>query len=80
MFVVLVPPDVVTVMSTIPAEQAGEVAEICVAELTVKPGELVIPNFTVVAAEKFVPVMIIVVPPATNPFVGEMPVTVGADT
>jgi hypothetical protein len=78
--VALVPPGVVTVTSTAPAEPAGEVAVIWVAELTVKVVALVLPSFTAVAPEKFVPVIVTVVPPAVGPLVGESEVTVGAAT
>ena len=36
------------------------------------------PNITAVAPLKMVPVIVTVVPPAADPLVGEMPVTVGA--
>ena len=73
----LVPPAVVTVMSTFPAEPAGEVAVIWVAELTVKLAALE-PNLTAVAPVKLVPVMVTDVPPAVEPVAGDTPVTVGA--
>src|SRR5439155_20469191 len=41
-----VPPTVVTVMSTVPAEWAGEVAVICPSVSTEKLEALVAPNFT----------------------------------
>ena len=75
--VALVPPRVVTVISTIPAELAGEMAVIFVAEITVKPEALIIPNITVVAPVNPVPVIITVVPPAAGPDIGEMLVTAG---
>src|ERR1700722_7957550 len=55
--VTLVPPGVVTVMSTVPAP-AGAVAVIDVAELTVKPVALATPNFTTVAPARLVPVIV----------------------
>ena len=58
------PPGVVTVMSTVPAEPAGAVAVIWVALLTVKLVALVAPNLTAVAPVKLVPVIVTVVPPA----------------
>ena len=67
-------------MSMVPAACAGDVAVIWVAELTVKPVAAVPPNVTAVAPEKFVPVMITVVPPVDGPAVGEIEVTVGAAT
>ncbi len=75
----LVPPVVVTVISTVPTP-AGDVAVICVAELTVKLTAGVPPNCTAVAPVKLVPVMVTVVPPAVGPLVGEIPVTVGGAT
>ena len=59
---------------------AGAVAVIWVAELTVKPVALVVPNFTAVAPERFVPVIITEVPPPVGPEVGEIEVTVGGAT
>ena len=76
--VALVPPDVVTIMSTVPAAPAGEVAVICVAELTVYDVALFAPNLTAVAPVKLVPVMTTLVPPAVGPDAGDTPVTVGA--
>ncbi|NKA04876.1 hypothetical protein GO307_03150 [Ralstonia solanacearum] len=76
--VALVPPEVVTVRSTVPAEPAGEVAVIDVALLTVKLPAFVEPNLTAVAPVKPVPVTATLVPPPVPPEDGEMPVTVGA--
>ena len=75
-----VPPAVVTMMSTVPAGTAGDVAVIDVAELTVTlVAGCPVPNSTVVApTTKFVPVIVTEVPPATGPALGAMPVTVGA--
>jgi hypothetical protein len=70
---------VVTVMSTVPALPAGEVAVIDVAELTVKVA-LVEPNFTAVAVAKLLPVMVTAVLPLVGPEVGFTAVTVGAAT
>ncbi len=75
----LVPPTVVTRTSTVPVP-AGAVAVICVALLTVKPVAAVAPKVTAVAPDRLVPVRVTVVPPAVGPAVGEMEVTVGADT
>jgi len=72
-----VPPPVVTVTSTVPAAPAGAVAVIEVSELTVKPSAFAAPNFTAVAPEKPVPVIVTGVPPAVGPAVGEIDVTVG---
>lgn len=71
------PPAVVTVMSTVPAEPAGAVAVIWVAEFTVKLVALVAPNFTAVAPLKLVPVMVMDEPPAVVPLVGETELIVG---
>ena len=74
--VTLVPPGVVTVISTVPVP-AGEVAVIDVGELTTTPVALTTPNLTVVAPVRLVPVIITVVPPAVGPEFGETPVTAG---
>jgi hypothetical protein len=75
--VALVPPLVVTVMSTVPVP-TGEVACIVVAELTVWPVAAVVPKRTVVEfITKPVPVMSTFVPPATGPAAGDKEVTVG---
>jgi hypothetical protein len=76
--VLLVPPEVVTVIPTVPALPAGEVAVIEVALFTVKLAAAVVPNLTRVAPVKAVPAMVTVVPPATGPLVGFTAVTVGA--
>ena len=78
--VALVPPVVVTVMSTVPAEPAGAVAVIEVALLTAKLVALVAPNLTALAPVRFVPVIVTVVPPEVGPAVGLTPVTVGDAT
>jgi len=74
--VVLVPPGVVTVISTVPVP-AGEAAVIWVAEFTAKPDAGFVPNITAVAPVNPVPVTVTVVPPAADPKAGEMLVTVG---
>jgi hypothetical protein len=68
---------VVTITSTVP-EPAGAVAVIEVAEFTVKVEAAVVPNFTVLAPVKLVPVMVTEVPPAVDPVLGLTLVTVGA--
>ena len=73
----LVPPEVVTVTLTVPADSAGEVAVIDVAELTVTAVAVTVPNFTVAEEVKFVPVIVTVVPPDVKPLVGLTPVTEG---
>jgi len=75
-----VPPAVTTVISTIPALPAGEVAVIDVALLTVKLVALLAPNFTAVAPVKLVPVIVTDVPPVVGPAGGLTPVTVGSAT
>ena len=75
--VVEVPPAVVTLMSTVPAECAGEVAVIWVSETTVKVDAAVKPNATAVAAVNPVPVMVTEVPPAAGPALGATELTVG---
>ena len=72
-----VPPGVVTVTSAMPAEPAGLVAVIEVAEVTVKPVAAVDPNVTALAALRLVPLTVTVVPPARGPVAGATPVTVG---
>jgi hypothetical protein len=74
----LVPPGVVTLMSTVP-EPAGDVAVICPAELTVKPTAGVEPKLTALALLKFVPTIVTLVPPAAGPDEGLTPMTVGGD-
>ncbi len=74
------PPTVVTMMLTVPADSAGEVTVSEVAELNVKLAAAVPPNLTVEAAVKLVPVIVTVVPPASGPELGLTPVTVGAAT
>ena len=68
--VALVPPVVVTVMSTVPAVPAGEVAVIWVSLSTVKLCAGVLPKLTAVAPVKPVPVIVTVVPPVVGPAVG----------
>ena len=75
--VALVPPAVVTVTFTVPADSAGDVAVIEVAELTVTAVPVTVPNITVAPVAKFVPVMVTLVPPVVGPEVGLMAVTAG---
>jgi hypothetical protein len=74
-----VPPTVVTVTSTGPAELAGDVAVIEVAESAVTVAG-VEPKSTAVAESRFAPVMVTEVPPAIGPSGGLTPLTVGAAT
>ena len=80
LLVVLVPPAVVTVMSTVPALPAGAVAVIWVPLLTVKAVAAVAPNLTALAPARFVPVIVTLVPPAVGPAAGLMLVIVGGPT
>src|SRR5205807_4825814 len=70
------PSGVVTVTSTPPAP-AGEIAEIEVADSTLKLVAFAAPNLTAVAPARFVPVMVTLVPPDGGPSVGLNAVTVG---
>ena len=72
------PPGVVTVMSTTPADSPGEVAvhEVDDEQLTEVPDE--VPNLAVLEpTTKPVPVMVTTVPPAIGPATGVIPVTLG---
>ncbi len=75
--IAVVPPGVVTVTSTTPGLPEGAVAVIWVAELTVKLSAAFAPNFTAVAAARFVPVIVTTVPAVVGPDEGEIAVTVG---
>ena len=77
--VALVPPTVITLMSTVPVP-AGAVAVIEVALFTVKPVAAAPPNVTAVALEKPVPEIVTTVPPPDGPLVGETDMTVGVAT
>ena len=74
--VALVPPAVMTVISTVPALPAGAVAVIDVAVFPVIEA-VVAPNLTAVAPDKLVPEMVTLVPPAVVPDVGDTELTVG---
>jgi hypothetical protein len=63
----LVPPDVVTVTSTVPAKCPGEVATIVVLEFDWRAAAGVEPNMTAVAPPRFVPVIVTEVPPVLGP-------------
>ena len=75
--VVLVPPGVVTVTSTV-ALPAGVVAVIWVALTTVNDVAGVVPKLTAVAPVRLVPVIVTLEPPAAGPDDGLTAVTVGA--
>jgi len=80
-FAELVPPTVVTSTLADPALPAGVVQVIEVLELTDGEVHVLPPIETVVApVTKFVPVMVMDVPPAVEPLVGETVATVGAAT
>ncbi len=69
------PPAVVTVMSTVPADSVGLVTTIWVAEsLTIVPA--VLPKSTAEALARLAPQIVTVVPPATGPVIGLTCVTV----
>ena len=74
----LVPPEVLTVTSTVPVP-AGEVAVRLVAELTLTPVAAVGPKWTVAPEAKLVPLTVTTVPPLDGPELGLMEVTVGAE-
>ena len=74
-----VPSGPVTVTSTVPVP-GGEVAVICESESTVMDTAAVPPNWTSVAPVKPLPSIVTVVPPASGPLAGLMPVTAGAAT
>ena len=72
----LVPPAVVTVMSTVPALPAGAVAVMLVA-VSVLIVPALVPNVTAVAFARLVPVIVTVFVPAVGPDAGLTPVTAG---
>ena len=70
------PPGVVTVRATAPVP-GGDVTVIEPVVFAVMAAE-VVPKVTEAAADKFVPVIVTLVPPAVGPLVGVNPVIVGA--
>ena len=76
----LVPPGVVTKTLAVPALPAGVVQVAEVADVTVRPVHAEPPTVIPVAPVKLVPVMVMDVPPAVGPLVGETEATVGAAT
>ena len=70
----------VTVTSTVPADSAGAVAVIEVAEFTVTLEAVVDPNLTVSPDVNPVPVTVTDVPPAVGPLVGLTAITAGGAT
>ena len=67
-------------MLAAPAAPAGDVQEMEVAETTTTLVHAAPPTVTSVAPVKLVPVMVMDVPPAVDPLVGETALTVGAAT
>ena len=78
--IVLVPLGVVTLISTVLADRAGEVTVRVLSLVTCRLVPEVVPNLTAVAPVNPVPVMVTAVPPAVDPLAGEMLVMVGAET
>jgi hypothetical protein len=76
----LVPPGVVTKTLAVPALPDGVKHVTEVADVTVTPVHAEPPTVMPVAPVRLVPVMVIIVPPAVEPLVGDTEVTVGADT
>ena len=76
----LVPPGVVTTTLAVPAVPAGVVTVMDVELFTTTLVAAVPPIVTAVAPVKSVPIMVMLVPPATGPLVGVILVTVGAAT
>lgn len=74
------PPGFVTVTVTAPAACAGVVAVMLVLLTTTTLVAAVPPNVTVAPAAKLVPVIVTAVPPAVDPLVGEILLTVGVPT
>ena len=73
----LVPPGVVTKTLAVPALPAGAVAVMLVELTTVTSVAAVPPRVTAVTPVNLAPVMVMLVPPAVGPLVGEILVTVG---
>lgn len=78
-FVALVPPGAVTVTSTTPTTPGGEVAVTMVGLRTERFEAALDPKVTALAAVRFVPVIVTVVPPAVDPEAGLTTLTVGVD-
>jgi hypothetical protein len=75
---VAVPPEVVTLIFTVPAACALVLATTLLVPVTEKLVAGVVPNVTEVAPFRLVPVMATVVPPLVDPLVGVNEVMVGA--
>ena len=76
--VALVPPTVVTVISTVPAVEGGDVAVIDPSEFTVNEVAATPPKSTAEAPVNPVPVIVTDVPPFTVPLVVAIADTVGS--
>jgi hypothetical protein len=76
----LVPPELLTVTSTVPKVPAGATAVSWLDDTTVTEVAATPPNATVEAAVKFEPVMVTKVPPVEGPLAGAMAVTTGVAT
>ena len=75
-----VPPGVVTTTGFAPAVPAGVTAVMLVAEFTTKLAAATPPTVTLLAPVRFVPVIVIDVPPRVEPLVGLTDVIVGGTT
>ena len=75
-----VPPGVVTTTCFAPAVPAGVTAVMLVAETTITLVAATPPTVTLVAPVRFVPVIVIDVPPRVEPLVGLIDVIVGGTT
>ena len=75
--IALVPLGVVTLISTVLADRAGEVTVRVLSLVTCRLVPGVVPNVIAVAPVNPVPVIVTAVPPAAGPVAGEMLVTVG---
>ena len=73
------PPTVVTVTSIVPAVPGGATALICVGPRTEKLVAGVPPKDTALALDRFVPVIVTVLPPAVGPEVGLRELTVESE-
>ena len=73
----LVPQGVVTSTLAVPAVPAGVIHVAVVLLITLKAVQATPPTEMPVAPVRLVPVMVMVVPPAVDPMVGETEVTVG---
>ena len=71
------PPPVVTIMPTAPALRAGVIQVIVVLFTMVREVADNTPNVTDVAPVKFVPVIVILIPPSVLPYDGEILVITG---